>query len=812
MATAYTSLLGLALPVTGELSGTWGTTVNDAITSLLDSAVSGTTTISVDADITLSTTTGAANEAREAILLWTAGGTITRNITAPAQSKVYVVINKSSSTQSIVLRGVGPTTGVTIALNEKAVCAWNGSDFVKVSSTVITNLTGTLPVANGGTGLTAGTSGGIPYYSATGTLASSAALASNALVVGGGVGVTPATVTTGTGVVTALGVNTGTAGAFVVNGGALGTPTSGTVTNLTGTASININGTVGATTPAAGTFTTLSSTGNTTIGDAVADTVTVNGQFVNGTVLRSAQTATNTLALAAYDVDGATYTNLVTLTASNTPTLALTSTGVGTIDNMSVGATTASTGAFTTLSASSTVSGTGFSTYLASPPAIGGTAAAAGTFTTLTSTGNTTIGDADTDTITQAASYVTGTQLKSAKTATNTLNLAAYDVDGTTYTNLITLTASNTPTLALTSTGVGTINNMSVGATTASTGSFTTLAASSTVSGTGFSTYLASPPAIGGTTAAAGSFTTLSASSYVTFGGSTPASNPKVSLYGGIRFLANEAASATYTGIGSIASDTVSISTSGSERVRVDTSGNVGIGNTAVNVNDQVGAIRPLLVTKSDSATTIAGSQAAIVIGNDNTTTSNTSQLSFATLTGANTNYYASAAINCIFGARTNGQYPTGQLTFSTSTTLNVAPTEKMRIDASGNVLIGTTTSPAGSKELVLGGDYIESVVAIGTVTTTSTLSLANGTVQTATLTASTACTFTMPTAIAGKSFVLLLKQAAATGNGTATFTSVKWNSSGAPTITATAGKMDILSFISDGTNWYGSYTQGYTP
>jgi hypothetical protein len=38
------------------------------------------------------------------------------------------------------------------------------------------------------------------------------------------------------------------------------------------------------------------------------------------------------------------------------------------------------------------------------------------------------------------------------------------------------------------------------------------------------------------------------------------------------------------------------------------------------------------------------------------------------------------------------------------------------------------------------------------------------------------------------------------------------WNSSGAPTITATVGKMDILTFVSDGTNWYGSYSQGYTP
>lgn len=69
----------------------------------------------------------------------------------------------------------------------------------------------------------------------------------------------------GTGVATALAVNTGTAGAFVVNGGALGTPSSGTVTNLTGTASININGTVGATTPTTGAFTTISATGVVTV-------------------------------------------------------------------------------------------------------------------------------------------------------------------------------------------------------------------------------------------------------------------------------------------------------------------------------------------------------------------------------------------------------------------------------------------------------------------------------------------------------------------------------------------------------------------
>lgn len=108
--------------------------------------------------------------------------------------------------------------------------------------------------------------------------------------------------------------------------------------------------------------------------------------------------------------------------------------------------------------------------------------------------------------------------------------------------------------------------------------------------------------------------------------------------------------------------------------------------------------------------------------------------------------------------------------------------------------------------------NYTEGVVVIGTVSTAATISLTNGTVQTATLTASTACTFTMPAASAGKSFILLLKQAASTGNGSATFTGVKWSVLGAPTITTTAGKMDILTFVSDGTNWYGSYVQGYTP
>jgi hypothetical protein len=131
--------------------------------------------------------------------------------------------------------------------------------------------------------------------------------------------------------------------------------------------------------------------------------------------------------------------------------------------------------------------------------------------------------------------------------------------------------------------------------------------------------------------------------------------------------------------------------------------------------------------------------------------------------------------------------------------------TDVVGINATQTLTAKTLTNPTIT-------NYVETVVAIGTVSSSHTLSLTSGTVQTATLTASTACTFTMPTATAGKSFILLLKQAATTGGGTATFTGVKFNVVGTPTMTATAGRMDIFSFVSDGTNWYGSASQGYTP
>jgi hypothetical protein len=130
--------------------------------------------------------------------------------------------------------GGGSGTVTSVAATVPAFLSITGSPITTTGTLAISYSGTALPVANGGTGLTAGTSGGVLYYSAAGALASSAALAASSLVVGGGAGVAPATTTTGTGVVTALGVNTGTAGAFVVNGGVLGTPSAAVLTNATG--------------------------------------------------------------------------------------------------------------------------------------------------------------------------------------------------------------------------------------------------------------------------------------------------------------------------------------------------------------------------------------------------------------------------------------------------------------------------------------------------------------------------------------------------------------------------------------------------
>ena len=225
MTTAYTSLLGLALPVTGELSGTWGDTVNNYITQYLDAAVAGTITLSSDSDVTLTKTTNTSlsgTSSQYAVILWTAGGTATRTIIAPSGSsgsrQFYIVVNKTSSTQSIKLCGTGPTTGVTITAGTAAICAWNGSDFIQVAGN------GVVPIASGGTALSATpTNGQLPIGNGTGYSLGTLTAGSNI------------TITNGAGAITiaAAGGSTGTAATTFTSSGTFTIPTGVTKIKMT---------------------------------------------------------------------------------------------------------------------------------------------------------------------------------------------------------------------------------------------------------------------------------------------------------------------------------------------------------------------------------------------------------------------------------------------------------------------------------------------------------------------------------------------------------------------------------------------------
>jgi len=220
---ADTALLDLVTPTQGDLTGTWGNVVNNGITEYVDIAIAGTTTFNGDGAVTLVNTIGNASatnitstSAQYAVVRVTGTLTTPKIITfgsagAAPYSKIYLVDN--AATGDIVTFKAYGQTGVSVAVGEKCFVYYNGTDIVKAASSTVdgvstisfgsTGLTpntatsgavsvaGTLAVANGGTGLTAGTSGGVLAYTASGTLASSAALTANNVVVGGGAGVAP---------------------------------------------------------------------------------------------------------------------------------------------------------------------------------------------------------------------------------------------------------------------------------------------------------------------------------------------------------------------------------------------------------------------------------------------------------------------------------------------------------------------------------------------------------------------------------------------------------------------------------------------
>jgi hypothetical protein len=174
MPTGATGQLGLALPVQGELSGTWGDTVNNGITQYTNIAIAGTLSFAGDGAITLANTTGDATAsnigsttAQYMVIRVTGTLTTPKIITAPSYSKLYLVDN--AATGSTVTFKASGQTGVSVAVGESAFVYYNGTDYIKVASDLITALTGTLGVANGGTGLTTLTANNVILGNGTST-------------------------------------------------------------------------------------------------------------------------------------------------------------------------------------------------------------------------------------------------------------------------------------------------------------------------------------------------------------------------------------------------------------------------------------------------------------------------------------------------------------------------------------------------------------------------------------------------------------------------------------------------------------------
>ena len=748
---------------------------------------------------------------------------VTRYINVPNYSKIYVVQNDTTGSQSVVVRGTSPaTTGVTIANGEKAVIAWNGSDFAKVASNFASSLSGILTPASGGTGINNGSStitvaGNLTHAGAypttiTSTASTSVTLPTSGTLVNTAVTaltslVSVGTITSGTWNATVVGATYG--GTGVNNGSSTITLGGNLTTSGANALTLTTTGLTNVTLPTTG---TLVNTAVTTL-SSLASIGTVTSGTWNASTIGAPYGGTGQTTYATGDIIYSSATNTLTKLPIGTAGYVLTVAG-------GVPTWAASTGGVTSFQTS--LSG------LTPATSTTGVVTLAGTLgITSGGTGQTSAGAAF-----NALSPVTSTGDLIIGNGTNSSTRLAIGTNG------YVLTSNGTT--ATWSASTGGVTSFSAGSTglTPSTGSTgaVTLAGTlnATSGGTGLATYATGDIIYASATNTLSKLTAGTNGYVLTLSGGIPswaAASGGSNSYTRTSFTATSGQTSftvSYT-VGYVEVYLNGIFLNGSDYTATNgTSVVLAVGAVTGDIVETIAyATTPIgvvgtVTSGTWNATTIGANYGGTGVANNVASTITISGSFGTTFTVSGTTSVTLPTSGTLLATTGSGAsliFTTGSLSlagnFTTSgafaTTLTATGTTTLTLPTTGTLatLAGSETLTNKTLTNPTLTNYTETLQAVGTVGAASTLALTNGTVLTATLTASTPCTFTMPTATAGKSFILKLTQAA-TGMTTATFTSVKWPAGTAPTITATASAVDILSFVSDGTNWYGTFAQAF--
>jgi hypothetical protein len=168
MSSTYSTNLALELPGTGDQAGNWGATNNLNIGTLLEQAISGYVTQAMaDSDQTLTMSQGASATARNIFIECTGALTAARNLIVPNNKKLYFIFNNTTGGYAITVK-VSGQTGISVANANKVVLVSNGTDII--NATTYLSSTGVLPVVNGGTGVSVSTGTGSVVLNTSPTL------------------------------------------------------------------------------------------------------------------------------------------------------------------------------------------------------------------------------------------------------------------------------------------------------------------------------------------------------------------------------------------------------------------------------------------------------------------------------------------------------------------------------------------------------------------------------------------------------------------------------------------------------------------